>query len=82
MEEQDRSRIDQLAEGRTSFWLVESHTFFADPRTIAREHASTAYRLRESHEFQGVTVSHYDVSPTTQTDQQQRPEFTMAGERR
>lgn len=62
MQETDLARMDQLIQGRSSFWLVQSHTAFADPDGVARRHADERYRLVDSRELLGVKVFRYDAT--------------------
>jgi mannosyltransferase len=60
---QDLTRIDELARGRDSFWVVESHTLFADPDGLVRQEADHSYSLMERREFYGVALSRFRVGP-------------------
>jgi hypothetical protein len=55
----DLERIDQLAGGRPSLWLVESHTRLADPTELARQHLTNRYERLETREFEGIRVTRY-----------------------
>jgi mannosyltransferase len=73
MEPQDLARMDALIEGRDSFWLVQSHTAFADPLELARRHADESYRRIDARELKGVTVYRYDASGARAADRRQNP---------
>jgi hypothetical protein len=63
----DLGRIDQLASGRPSLWLVEAHTYLADPGALARQYLSTRYEQLETREFSGVRISRYGHLRAEQT---------------
>ena len=73
MEEHDLARMDALIEGRDSFWLVQSHTAFADPTELARRHADERYRRVDAQELQGVTLFRYDASAAQAVNRRQIP---------
>jgi mannosyltransferase len=73
MQEADLARMDQLILGRPSFWLVQSHTAFADPDELARRHADERYRLVDSRELLGVKLFRYDVTPPQLDASRQTP---------
>lgn len=58
----DLARMDQLIDGRESFWLVVSHSEFPDPEGITRSHADDTYQRLEQKEFQGILISRYKTS--------------------
>ncbi|TAK34073.1 MAG: hypothetical protein EPO21_10850 [Chloroflexota bacterium] len=71
MGEEDLPRMDQLLNGRDSFWLVDSHSAFVDPQGLARRFVEERYRLVDAKEFQGVKVFHYEAAVAARPAQQQ-----------
>ncbi|MHB0869181.1 MAG: glycosyltransferase family 39 protein [Chloroflexota bacterium] len=59
VEEGDLAHMDDLVGNRESFWLVDSHTAFADPDGLARRHADDRFRLEDEKQFEGITVLRY-----------------------
>lgn len=59
VQEADLARMDELVGNRESFWLVDSHTAFADPAGLVRSHAAERYRLEGEQRFEGITVLHF-----------------------
>ena len=59
MTEADLARLDELAAGRSTVWLVLSHDWYTDPRGMVPSGLSASFRAVDSRAFPGITVTQY-----------------------
>jgi mannosyltransferase len=59
MDYSDLPRLEELTDGRKRFWLVYSHNWYTDPRSLIPDYLKGSFTISERRSFEGLQVFLY-----------------------